>query len=410
MFGPGSSSHDCNSTGWRQPPSEVSDVLQAIESCRALVSTQEADRDCSAADEAVSAYRRVPADSLDEFFTRLVGLTTAEPDRHAEPTAARLFRRLNAAGAGAATLADMRRQILRGLGSHADWAVLETDLSNVIQSSFTIERLEFRRIDAGAPAALLEYLVKFESVHEIKSQWELLRRLQADRRCYGFFHPAMPDEPVAFVELALTQGLTASVHLLLDPDSPILDAGACTHAVFYSISSCHRGLRGVSFGNALIRRTVEHLRREWPGLQTFATLSPIPGFRSWLTASGGEHRTGAEAIARLDDSVGLDGSRQWDELKAILIPLCASYLLRTKRGAEPADPVARFHLRNGACLERLNWRGDTSAAGLARSVGVTANYVYRLDEMDRNQAVYANERRVIASPVVEQLLDAPLPA
>ena len=277
----------------------------------------------------------------------------------------------------------------------------------MIQSSFTVDRLEFRRIDAGAPAALLEYLVKSESVHEIKSDRELLRRLQADRRCYGFFHPAMAYEPVAFVELALTQGLTASVQLLLDPDAPILDAASCTHAVFYSISRCHRGLQGVSFGNALIRRTVERLRRECPSLETFATLSPIPGFRSWLTASGGDNRTNAEVIASLDN--GVDGSRPWDELEAILIPLCASYLLRTKRGAEPADPVARFHLRNGASLERLNWCGDTSAAGLARSVGVTANYVYRLDEIERNQQAYAAGRRVSASPGVEQLLDTPLP-
>lgn len=374
------------------------------------MSAHDVDPERSVADDVVSAYRRVPEDSLDEFFTRLASLTASEAVRHPESPGARLFRRLNAAGNGAPTLAAIRGQILRGLSSHADWAILEADLSNVIQSSFTVDRLEFRRIDAGAPAALLEHLVKSESVHEIKSHRELLRRLQADRRCYGFFHPTMPDEPVAFVEVALTQGLTASVQLLLDPDAPILDASSCTHAVFYSISSCHSGLRGVSFGNALIRRTVEHLGRECPGLETFATLSPIPGFRSWLTADGGASRIGAEAMARLDGGDGLDGSHRWDELRAILIPLCASYLLRTKRGAEPADPVARFHLRNGACLERLNWCGDTSAAGLARSVGVTANYVYRLDEIDRNQQAYATERRVSASLGVERLLDSALPA
>jgi malonyl-CoA decarboxylase len=308
--------------------------------------------------------------------------------------------RLNLAPRPAAELVELRRRLLRGLDTHPSWAVAEVELANLLRVLFDPGLLELRRIDEHASPAVLSSLVKFEAVHAIHDWRELRRRLQADRRCFGLFHPAFPDEPVIFTELALTRDVTAKVQPLLDPDARVIDARSCQCAMFYSISSCHEGLRGVPFGNALIRRVVETLGRELPWLNTFATVSPVPGFRAWVRASD---RGRAPMTAWLDEAGWLDDPVKSAQLERSLVPLCAAYLLHAKRGNEPVDPVARFHLGNGARLERLNWLGDTSPAGMQRSAGLTANYLYLLSEVDRNAESYHTDGTVTASIGIERL-------
>jgi malonyl-CoA decarboxylase len=401
-------------------------VGRAVDACHTLLSER---GDVSAnhfANQALAAYQSLPDTSLDPFFDALESQFSADANRvlrsadayrqHPSPATLlelqraveaprqELFRRLNLAAGGTAALIEMRRRVLRGVDGHPSWVAVAGDLAHLLRSWFNGGFLEFRRIDWRTPPAVLDNLIKYEAVHEIHDWWELRRRLQDDRRCFGFFHPALPDEPLVFTELALTATLSAKVQPLLDPESPVLDRQARRYAVFYSISSCHDGLRGVSFGNALIRRVVDSLKSEFPQLKTFATLSPVPGFRAWLTrvARDGD-RARADIVARLDEPGWLESAAQSEALERELIPQCASYLLGAKSGSEPADPVARFHLGNGARLERLNWQGDTSAAGLARSAGITANYRYRLSEVERNHRAYVSDRKVMVSQRVERL-------
>jgi malonyl-CoA decarboxylase len=407
--------------------SGAEDARQAIARCHGLLSEHGDVSGDRLATEALAAYQALSGASLDTFFSLLATQFAPDPARvgrcaeayrqhpsferlielqgAVEAPRQELFRRLNLASGATATLIEMRRRVLRGLDEHPPWAAVAGDLAHLLRSWFNGGFLEFRRIDWRTTPAVLDNLIRYEAVHQIRDWRELRRRLQDDRRCFGFFHPALPDEPLVFTELALTSGLSAKVQPLLDPDSAVVDPASCNCAVFYSISSCHDGLRGVSFGNALIRRAVESLGREFPRLKTFGTLSPVPGFRAWLTgaARDGDRRS-AEVVARLDESNWFAGGFQSAELERQLVPLCASYLLFAKRGEEPADPVARFHLGNGARLERLNWMGDTSAAGLDRSAGLTANYLYTLSEIERNHHAYVTERKVMASRRIERLV------
>jgi malonyl-CoA decarboxylase len=409
-----------------RPVGDADDARRAIEGCDVLLSERGEVSGARLANEALAAYQSLTGSSLDVFFDLLVSRFSPDPEvvrqsgeayrkepsyanllelqRAVESPRQELFRRLNLASGGTEALIEMRRRLLLGLDANPPWTASEADLAYLLRSWFNGGFLEFRRIDWRTPPAVLENLIEYEAVHQIRDWRELKRRLQADRRCFGFFHPALPDEPLIFTELALTSGLSAKVQPLLDPDSAALDPRSCDCAVFYSISSCHEGLRGVPFGNSLIRRVVDDLNHEFPRLKTVATLSPVPGFRAWLTraARDGERRH-AEIVAMMDQSNWLEDAAQSAELERELVPLCAVYLLLAKRGAEPADPVARFHLGNGARLERLNWLGDTSAAGIHRSAGLTANYLYRLSDIERNHQAYVTARRVIASRRIEKL-------
>jgi malonyl-CoA decarboxylase len=258
-----------------------------------------------------------------------------------------------------------------------------------------------QRIDWQTSAVVLERLIQYEAVHQIQGWRDLHRRLESDRRCYAFFHPALPQEPLIFIEIALTRGMTAQVQPLLDPDSPVDDPAHATCAIFYSITNCQQGLRGVSFGNVLIKQVVEDLGKEFPRVRTFATLSPIPGFRAWLleraTLAPGSHSPALAAlVARGNDVTAADLAAAPGALRDELLERCARYLISTGASVGAQDPVARFHLANGARLERLNWMGDTSATGLTRSYGLTVNYVYRLADLERNHDAYANHFRVAA--------------
>jgi malonyl-CoA decarboxylase len=320
-----------------------------------------------------------------------------------------LFRRLNMAPGGTAMLVGLRRELLQGLRRHPAWAAVDADLLHLFRSWFNRGFLRLERIDWRTSAIVLEKLIEYEAVHAIQGWGDLRRRLAADRRCYGFFHPQLPDEPLIFIEVALVQGMSEQVQPLLDPRSVIADPGAADCAIFYSITNCQEGLRGTSFGNLLIKQVAEDLKREFPHLKTFATLSPIPGFRRWLAQNDTRVRlsVGANGEQRLALLAELE-KEGWhrappEPLQKLLMRLCAWYLLHAKQGEEPLDPVARFHLGNGAALERLNWLGDTSASGMARSAGLMVNYAYRLDEVERNHERYFSEHAVVASRAVEKL-------
>ncbi len=319
-----------------------------------------------------------------------------------EPPRQELFRRLNMAPGGTRLLVNMRRDLLGETRVHPEWTAIAADLEHLLASWFNRGFLSLQRIDWTTPANILEKLIQFEAVHAIQGWSDLQRRLQADRRCYGFFHPALPGEPIIFIEVALTRGMSALVQPLVDPLSPISDPGEADTAVFYSITNCQAGLRGVPFGSFLIKRVAEDLAAEFPRLRKFATLSPIPGFRSWLNQMRSTKKVAA-VLAKLEGTVWLGDKTLAAELGHELEPLCAYYLTHAKNGREPLDPVARFHLRNGARLERINWLGDTSALGIERSAGLMVNYVYRLDDIERNHELYTKQYKVIASHHIDWL-------
>ena len=297
---------------------------------------------------------------------------------------------------------------MRTLGDHPHRAEIDADLTHLFRSWFNRGFLTLARIDWQTSAVVLERLIQYEAVHQIQGWHDLRRRLESDRRCYAFFHPALPQEPLIFIEVALTRAVTAQVQPLLDPDSPVDDPARATCAIFYSITNCQQGLRGVSFGNVLIKQVVDDLGKEFPSVRTFATLSPIPGFRAWLaeratTAPESISPALARLVAKGDDIAAADIAAVPGALREEMMQRCARYLISMDDGRGVQDSVARFHLANGARLERLNWMGDTSATGLRRSYGLTVNYEYRLAHLERNHDAYANQFRVESSTAFRQL-------
>jgi malonyl-CoA decarboxylase len=372
--------------------------------------------------EAMATYEELSESARDAFFTRLLDHYAADPDKvgraidayRADPHPARLndlhvaaesrrqelFRRLNTAPGGTRTLVQMRADLLKTIDDHPDRAIVEADLLHLFRSWFNRGFLVMQRIDWRTSALILERLIQYEAVHQIQGWDDLRRRLERDRRCYAFFHPALPDEPLIFIEAALTPGILGYVRPLLDPQSPVEDPAAARCALFYSITNCQAGLRGVSFGNFLIKQVVEDLSREFRRIRKFATLSPIPGFRSWLMLHR-ELMSASLAALTLDGPAALAAVA--DPARDEVMQLCAYYLLHAKRGHAPLDPVARFHLANGARLARLHWGGDLSFAGFSSSLGITANYVYRMADVEENHESYAKDFKVVASFALERL-------
>src|SRR5215469_12577886 len=339
-----------------------------------------------------------------------------------EPPRITLLRQFNALPEGVKFLVDRRAELI-DLGQRDPLlASLEDDLKRLLANWFDIGFLELKRITWESPAALLEKLMAYEAVHEIRGWTDLKNRLEADRRCFAFFHPRMPDEPLIFVEVALVSGMTGDIHALLDEAAPIGDPHSADSAIFYSISNCQRGLAGISFGDFLIKRVVDALATELPRVKVFATLSPAPGFRAWLErqSRGGSaillpaERLAIEALGgetpKGDLAALLDrhsDPRVASALRDPLIRLCARYLLHERAPSGRAlDPVAHFHLSNGARVERLNWLGDTSPKGLQQSAGIMVNYLYRLSEIEANHEAYRGEGRVAASSAIRNLLRA----
>lgn len=328
--------------------------------------------------------------------------------RVVEPPRQELFRRLNMAPNGTRSLVELRRQVLSELPGRPELEPIAADLGHLLTSWFNSGFLTLQRIDWRSPASILEKLIAYEAVHQIQGWQDLRRRLEADRRCYAFFHSALPDEPLIFIEVALTRGISARVQPLLDPNSPVDDPEAADSAIFYSITNCQQGLRGVPFGSLLIKQVVEDLKSNLPRVKNYATLSPIPGLRKWLNkelASRESFVIDAEirkALALLEQPDPLRDDKWPQDLRDRLISACAFYLLHEKRDNEPLDSVARFHLKNGARLERINWTADTSPAGIAQSAGLMANYVYEPDDLQRNHERYTRSGEVVASGRIER--------
>jgi malonyl-CoA decarboxylase len=360
----------------------------------------------------------------------------------AEPPRQELLRRMNMAPGGTAALIELRTEVLAGLRDNPSLKPLDSDLQHLFASWFNRGFLELRRIDWRTPAFVLEKLITYEAVHEIAGWDDLRRRLAPDRRCFAFFHPALPDEPLIFVEVALVQGLADAIAPLLAPvadeqaaDGLLHDAAArADTAIFYSISNCQEGLRGISFGNFLIKQVVAELQAELPRLKRFSTLSPAPGLRRavlaalerpvatpLLSAEEREAITRTAAISAADDAAlltaALTAQEWWAEpalsqaLRGPLLRLAAQYLTQTLRpdaAVKPRpDPVARFHLGNGARLERINWLGNTAPRGIAESFGIMVNYLYDPDAIEARHEAYLRDGTVARAPGVDQLLALP---
>ena len=373
------------------------------------------------ASEALAAYHALDEHSRAGFFDLLVQQFSPDPEKvgqagdayRANPSPEslarlqaavesprqELFRRLNLAPAGTRILVELRGRLLRELHENPHWMPIVDDLERLLIAWFNRGFLELRRIDWRTSAMVLEKLIRYEAVHQIQGWNDLRRRLEADRRCYGFFHPALPDEPIIFIEAALTRGMTVKVQPLLDPDSPVLAPETADCAMFYSITNCQEGLRGVPFGSFLIKQVVEDLGREFPRIRKFATVSPVPGFREWLASDSQL----AGLRAKLDQPLWWENRELAEAMQKELVPRCARYLLHAKSEREPLDPVARFHLRNGARLERINWLGDISPAGMQRSAGIMVNYLYRLPDLEKNHESYTRDYQVVAASEIETL-------
>jgi malonyl-CoA decarboxylase len=349
---------------------------------------------------AVEAWKERPGDD-----------TAAELHLAAEPRRQELFRRLNLAPGGTAALVAMREQLLDALATRPDLAGVDSDFVHLFSSWFNRGFLVLRRIDWSTPAIVLEKIIRYEAVHQIHDWDDLRRRIDPpDRRCYAFFHPALVDEPLIFVEVALTREIAGAIGPILARDREPVEPARATTAVFYSISNCQRGLGGVSFGNFLIKQVVEEISRELPRLSNFVTLSPIPGFAAWLKAERAADDSrfvpaeDREALAALDEPTWWQQEETAEAVREPLLRAAATYFVSAKRkNGVPVDPVARFHLGNGARLERLNWLADTSAKGLQQSYGLMVNYLYDLDDIEKNHEAYAEARTVVASNAVKRL-------
>ena len=408
----------------------IRDARRVIRLCQSLLSERGEVSAARLAGDVHLAYKSLDSAARDALFDLLVtefSLNSVEVGRAAdayraepsqanlgrlqaavEPPRQELFRRFNMAQGGTAVLVDLRRHLLKTLSAHPERAGVDADLAHLFRSWFNRGFLFLQRIEWRTSALVLERLIEYEAVHQIQGWRDLRRRLEADRRCYAFFHPALPDEPLIFIEVALARGMPAKVQPLLDPEAAVVDPTGADCAVFYSITNCQEGLRGVSFGNFLIKQVAEELGRDFPHLKTFATLSPVPGFGDWLMNRDDpltldDHPT---AIRKIIDTLRM---RQAPEplvgpaIQRELSRLCAYYLTYVKRGKAPLDPVARFHLANGARLERLNWLGDVSPIGTRRSLGLMVNYRYRLADMERNHEAYARNYTIVASHEFERM-------
>lgn len=348
-------------------------------------------------DAAITAYRDAPSAST------LAGIANA-----VEPVRQEFLRRLNTAPGATRQIVAMRSDLLDQLRSEPDLGAVDADFLHLLNAWFNRGFLEIRRLDWSTPAFVLEKLIEYEAVHEIRGWSDLQRRLGDDRRLYAYFHPSLPDEPIIFVEVALTEGLAGSVSdLLRQPAPDTTRESLADTAIFYSITNTQPGLKGISFGNFLIKQVMTDLGSELPQLRRFSTLSPVPGFVGWLKQVAGTAELDwmapdvAARLAALDDPSWIDFPELVAAIRPSLERACAGYLLHAKAHdgtTVPRDPVARFHLRNGARLQRLNWMGDTSRKGLRESAGMLVNYVYDPERIEENMDAYAARGVVDVDP------------
>jgi malonyl-CoA decarboxylase len=411
--------------------------------CKVLMSERGQANSVAIAHQLIEHFESLPEDKLIEFFLRLVRDFAPNPDavlnaaqayaqdqsaehlkqliEASEPPRQELFRRINRTPGGTAEIVSMRSTLLRNLKAHPELGSLEDDLLHLLSSWFNPGFLELQKVDWNSPARLLEKLIEHEAVHAIDGWDDLRRRLAPDRRCFAFFHPQLPNEPLIFVEVALVPEMPNCITPLIDKQSKPLPAEQFKVAAFYSISNCQPGLRGVSMGNFLIKRVAEQLHKELPQIKTFCTLSPIPGFAAWLQATTDFHHIHgkkrdlglrlSEAKEDLLKATNGDLSTLANatlqrglskDLQASLMRLCSAYLAHQSI-LSGADPVARFHLDNGARLERINLLGDPSRKGLKQSCGLMVNYLYDLRQVEANHEKFVHGEVVHAKAVATLL-------
>jgi len=373
---------------------------------------QEYDVDNDEVEKAISARREV--EDLEERQR-----ATSHLRDLLEPPRAQLLRQFNDLQGGVKFLVNLRAELMGWARKNPELQALDRDVYRLLASWFDVGFLDLQQITWHTPAALLEKLIEYEAVHEITSWKDLKNRLEEDRRCYAFFHPRMPDEPLIFVEVALVNGISANIHELLDEKAPPGDPEKADTAIFYSISNCQKGLAGVSFGNFLIKRVVADLVAKLPNLKTFSTLSPIPGFAKWLKEqdevvelSGAAAEAVGLLTAKKVDSqaltslIGDDKEKEEEKLKGLkqaLLQLCARYLLEAKHDEQVLDRVAHFHLSNGATVKQINWAANLSRRGVEQSAGMMVNYLYDLPSIEKHHEEYRSLGEIAAAAGVKKL-------
>jgi malonyl-CoA decarboxylase len=398
------------------------EILSAL--CKELLEHRGEASGLALAGEIIEGYLELPEEDRLAFFLSLATEFDVDPEAilaaadayreqgdlanlsaivHAvEAPRHKLFRRINMAPRGTRTLVTMRGHLLQVLRKHPELKGVDSDLKHLFISWFNKGFLELRRIDWSSPALVLEKIIQYEAVHEINGWDDLRSRLREDRRCFAFFHPALHDDPLVFVEIALVDDVPGALAPLLEQERDGIPGKSVNTVVFYSISNCHAGLAGISFGNFLIKNVVEELTKEIPGLKTFVTLSPVPGFRKWLLDADLGGLVAEELIEKVRQPVGRVVE---SEVYDALVKLCAHYLLREKSGELPRDPVARFHLGNGARLHRIHGAADLSIKGREQSAGIMVNYLYDLPKIEEYHEAYFDEGKISVSRAVSRLLD-----
>lgn len=409
-------------------------VDEALALCRALIAHPADAGQVKLAEALAGAYRQMDDAEAAAFFSGLAGQFTpdavalsrsarayldnptaeraAELSAVAEPPRQEVIRRLNTAKDGTSLIVGMRHRAMKMAAKDNSIAPLTADLKHLLTSWFNRGFLEVREISWRTPAAILEKLIRYEAVHAIRDWSDLRKRLEGERRCFAFFHPAMPEEPLIFIEVALTDDMSDAIAPLLAGSQNDDLAAQPRAAIFYSISNCQPGLRNIQFGDFLIKQVVHELQSQVPGLRIFATLSPVPGFRAWLDEAAKLGRIVPPGLKQaLSAPDWMDSPKAAEALRQPLLGLCARYLVgMTPDGSsgEVKDPVARFHLSNGARLERINWRANLSPNGVQQSWGLMVNYRYRPGAIDANQVAFAFEGRAERSRGVAALLSAPI--
>ena len=320
-----------------------------------------------------------------------------------------ILRQFTALPDGFKFLINLRSDLLPLVGKGLNLRGVEADLKAILAGWFDIGLLDMAEITWNSPASLLEKLIEYEAVHSVTSWNDLKNRLDADRRVFAFFHNKMPLEPLIFVHVALVEGMSDNIQLLLDEQSPVIEKSKADTAIFYSISNAQKGLAGISFGNFLIKRVVSVLTSEMKNIKTFATLSPIPNFRMWLDPLIEKGKCELftfeelELLQKLDSNWNND-KKLSEKLKPVLTRLCTHYLLNEKKNHKPLDPVSNFHLSNGSRLERLNWLADVSPKGMKQSAGMMVNYYYKLSEIDDNHEAFMTSGKIVAGKQVKGYL------
>jgi malonyl-CoA decarboxylase len=391
--------------------------------CRELLEHRGEASGLALAGEIIGAYKAMDAQERPAFFESLLRefdvndeaiFAAAEEYRQqpnyenlsaiahsVEAPRQKLFRRLNMAVDGTPTLVTMRSHLLLALRSSPGLKAVDSDLRHLFISWFNKGFLEMQRISWDTPASVLEKIIQYEAVHAINGWDDLRHRLREDRTCFAFFHPAMPDDPLVFVEVAFTNELPGAIAPLLEQDRQPISPSKADTVVFYSISNCHPGLAGVSFGNFLIKQLVEEVRQEHPNIKTFVTLSPVPGFCKWLESANLGALIAPDLVEKVKQPINTVVPA---EVRDSLMRLCAHYLLQEKSGNLARDPVARFHLGNGARLHRLHWAADLTPKGKLQSAGIMVNYLYDLGKIEINHEEYFDQGTIAASKTISKLL------